>query len=76
MYALTYIQIRQYVLLSYVFNVFFFKKIPHECCDHVTLTLTVSFICENPIHIRVLYLHTTIYKNSSMETMGNPYIYM
>ena len=60
MHTLTYInrsiyQIKQSVLLSYVFTGFFFiKKISLECGGHVTLT----FNFEEPIHIRVLYSHT------------------
>ena len=36
-------QIKQSVLLSYVFIGFFSLKNTHECGGHVTLTLTLSF---------------------------------
>ena len=53
MYTLTYTSINhnnQNVLLSYVFIDFFFRKIPHECGSHVTLSLTLSLNFDDPIY--------------------------
>ena len=48
MYTLIYIntslyQIKQSVLLSYLFTGVFILNVPIECGGHITLTLTLSF---------------------------------
>ena len=66
MYTLTYIycSIHNYIPNQAIcvaklcfYCVFSLKKTPHEIGSHVTLTLTLRFNSEEPIHIRVLYLH-------------------
>ena len=60
-------KIKQPVLLSYVFTVFFLLKIPHKCVGHVTLTLTMIF--GEPIDIRVIDLHAHFFLNIHQQKL-------